>query len=153
MGPRSRVVWDGIVPEARSLLQSKSICSKALNIISRMNPIRQAEVARLMVAAACYSTPYARALIGAADLSNLNGVKARAKVPMPAEQGKAINLEITLLAIQLNQLSKLKGLDLITLQISRRYTERLLSNQRIRKYLERKWPAIYTDLADLVYGI
>jgi hypothetical protein len=142
----------GIASEAKNLLESRNVSSKALGILARMNPVRQAEVARLMVAADCYSAPYAKALIGGTDRSLINGPRAKAKVPMTPQKRKAASLEITALADQLNKLSGLGGSDLITLFISGKYAERLLANQRIRKYLAKKWPEIWRDLEDLIRG-
>jgi hypothetical protein len=67
---------------------------------------------------------------------------------MPA--AKFATEPIRVLSDQLARLSILNGSDVIALLVSCRYAERLLTNQRIRKYLERKWPAICEDLAGLV---
>jgi hypothetical protein len=150
MRPRAQLVWDGIVAEARSLLESKRVCATTLQVIARMNPIRQAEAARLMVAAGCYSKPYARALMGATDRSMVIGPRAYAQVLLPSKKRKAANQEITELAEQLDRLSTLSGSDLIGLHVSCRYAESLLANQRIRRYLEKKWPVICEDLVDLL---
>jgi hypothetical protein len=142
--------FTGIGSEAKNLLASRNVSSKALSILARMNPVRQAEVARLMVAADCYSAPYAKALIGGTDRSLINGPRARAKVPMQAQKRKAASQEITALADQLNKLSDLDGSDLITVLVACKYVERLLANQRIRKYLGKKCPKICKDLEDLI---
>ena len=150
MPRRSTVSFEGIAAEAVLLLQSKSVSSRMLSVLARMSPSRQAEVARLMVAAGCYDALYARALISATGRSLLSGTRAHAKVAMSSRNRRAAGQEIGALAGRLNQLSGIGGADLLTLMASRRYTERLLKNNRIRKYLEKNWPEICKDLADLV---
>ena len=146
----TNTAFDGVGLEAQSLLRAKNISSKALGIVARMNPARQAEVARLMIAADCFSAPYLRALIGATERSLVVGARECPRIPMRSRQRKEANQEIRVLSDQLARLSILNGSDVVALLVSCRYAERLLTNQRIRRYLERKWPAICEDLEDLV---
>jgi hypothetical protein len=148
----SRIPFEGIGYDADSLLRSKNVSSKALDILDRMNPVRQAEVARLMVAVDCYSAPYAKALISATARSQVNCPRAFPRIPMNSREAGAANREITAIADQLTRLSGINGSDLITLLVSCRYAERLLANQRIRRYLEKKWSAVCKDLGVLAHA-
>jgi hypothetical protein len=149
MASRSGCLFDGIDQEARRLLESKNVSRTMLDVLSRMNPVRQAEAARLMVAANCYDAPYAKALIGATDRTLIRCAKARPRVRMTPRKSKAVNEEITKLAEKLKKSSSITGSDLLTLLVARRYAESLLENRRIRKYLEKQWPAACKSLTDL----
>jgi hypothetical protein len=149
MAPTSAGLFDGIDQEARRLLESKNVSRTMLNVLSRMIPVRQAEAARLMVAANCYDAPYVKALIGATDRTLIRCPKARPRVRMTPRRSKAVNEEITSLAEKLKKSSSIAGSDLLTLLVARRYAESLLENRRIRKYLETQWPAACKDLTDL----
>jgi hypothetical protein len=139
----------GICADAKGILAPTRICLTTLKVVARMKPIRQVEVARLMLAADCYDTAYALALLGGTEESLLNGWRSYPRIPMGAKQRNVVSCEISTLADQLGKL-KLTGTDLVTLLISCLYAERLLANQRIKKYLERNWPEIYRDLEDVI---
>ena len=72
---------------------------------------------------------------------------------MESVKRKAASEEITTLADHLTGLAAVNGSDLITLVVSCRYAERLLTNQRIRRYLEKKWPEILMDWENLVHEV
>jgi len=146
----AEVSFHGLTPAARDLLQSKSISAKAVAILVRMKPSRQTEAARLMVAAACYSAPYARALISATERSLVISSRAGAKVLMEPRRRRAAGREIVDLAGKLHDLSGFSGSDLITLQVARLYFVRLLQNKRVSRYLQKKWPQVFSNLEELI---
>jgi RepB plasmid partitioning protein len=148
--PKSGPCFKGVAPEAHGLLQSKKLGAKAWEELARMVPMRQVEAARLMVASGCYSAPYLRSIVAASDASLIGCLKARPRIPLESRKRKAASEEITALADQLTKLTTLNGLDLITLLVSCRYAERLLSNPRTKRYLQKQWPEILTDLESIV---
>jgi hypothetical protein len=150
--PDSPDLFEGICPEAKALLERKNVCPTMLHVLTRMTFVRQAEAARLMVAANCYEAPYAKALIGASDRSQINTAPGCPRNPMSPGTRERVNQEITELANQLNELSVVNGSDLLILFVFRRYAATILGNPRIGRYLERAWPAILEDLTALVHA-
>ena len=61
----------GISPEAVKLLKDRRICPRAINEIRKMKPLRQIEVAELMIAANNFTVPYAKALLAATTENQL----------------------------------------------------------------------------------
>lgn len=59
---RRRTLLDGICPEAVDLLKDKSVNPVTFEVLRKMKPYRQIEVAELMVSAGNYTSSYAKAL-------------------------------------------------------------------------------------------
>jgi hypothetical protein len=135
---------------AASLVESKNLCAKTVRILSRMNAARRDEVALLMLAAGCYTGDYAVALISATPLSLIVCPRARVRIPMNRSRQETINKEITVLADGLHKLRGLSGSDLLTLQVSCRYIERLLANPSVKTYLGKGRLELRRDLEDLL---
>jgi RepB plasmid partitioning protein len=60
---KKRSLLDGICPEAANLPKEKRVTGKALAVLRKMKPIRQVEVADLMIASNSFSTAFAKALL------------------------------------------------------------------------------------------
>lgn len=131
--------------DAKSLLESKPVSPKAWSFIARMNPTRQIEAARLMIASGCYNAPYARALISVTDASLIKD-RGRPRLLMESPSRKNANQEITDLADKLKSVSGVTGTDLLIVLIARGYIQRLLGNLPITKYLRRHWADVHDDL-------
>ena len=137
--------------DADRLLQSIKLAPTTRYELARMIPARQEEFVRLMIASGCFISPYVRALVGASDKTLLANPKGRPRrLVMKSPQREAANKEISELAVQLKELSDLSGTDLIVLFVSTRYAQRLLSNQRVKRYLTKCWPEIANGLEDTV---
>lgn len=138
-------------PDATEWLREKKLSPKALHEFERMAPGRREEVAWLMIASGCFEAPYVITLVGACDYSMLiNSIGRPRKLVMKQPQRKAANREISQLANQLRGLSGFGGQDLITLFVSIRYTQRLLDNRPVWKYLRKRWPGVGEDLQKTV---
>jgi ParB-like chromosome segregation protein Spo0J len=75
---------DGINEEAADLLKDKGICAKAIRMLKRVKPVRQIEIAELMVSVNNYTAPYAEGLVLATSkdqLVNRQSSKAPASRP------------------------------------------------------------------------
>lgn len=134
-------------PDATEWLREKKLSPKTLHELERITPGRREEVAWLMIASGCFESPYVITLVGACDCSMLVNSNGRPrKLIMKQPQRKAANREISQLANQLRGLSGFGGQDLITLFVSIRYTQRLLDNRTVGKYLRKRWPGMREDL-------
>jgi hypothetical protein len=60
-----RGLLDGICKEAAEILKTKRISPQVFGVMKKMKPMRQIEVADLLVAASNFSVPYTRALLAA----------------------------------------------------------------------------------------
>jgi hypothetical protein len=67
----ARTKLDGISADALELLKDKPIASMALQVLKKVKPYRQVEMADLMGMAHTYSAPYARAMLAATPAEQL----------------------------------------------------------------------------------
>jgi ParB-like chromosome segregation protein Spo0J len=72
---QKRDLLKGICPEAAEILQNQRVGADAFSALRRMKPVRQIDVAQLMMSAMKFSGRFARAL--------LNGTREELLVPMP----------------------------------------------------------------------
>jgi hypothetical protein len=138
-----------LCPEAQRLLISTDIKDDAVHVLARMKPSRQIEAAQLMIAANCCSRRFAWTLIAASPRGLVRDPKAYPKVTMSAHKLKLASREMTILADQLTSVSD-RRFDFITLMEICRFTEALLSNARIVRYMERKYSGMVRDLRAVI---
>jgi hypothetical protein len=129
-----RDLLNGICPEAAEILQNAKAGAATFAVLRKMKPVRQIDVARLMVGAQKYSGSFARAL--------LDGTREEFLVPTPRVRPRATSTEQAILEQETDDLLKHVrsiqenyGNDVRTLTASCRYAERLLGNPRVRRYL------------------
>jgi hypothetical protein len=121
------------------MLHARKLSPTGRYELARMLPSRQEEAARLMIASACFTSPYIRAIVGACEKSQLIKPKARPRTVILAKPIRAtVNREISDMANQLRELESLNGVDLMVLFVGVRYAERLLMNRRIKAYLHKR---------------
>ncbi len=68
---QKRNLLEGICSEVVKLLKDKHFSPNAIRVLKKMNPMRQIEVAELMIAANNYTVPYAQALLAATPQDQL----------------------------------------------------------------------------------
>jgi hypothetical protein len=132
-----RDMLNGICAEAVQILLEKHVSTKVFAILKKMKPIRQIEAAEHMVAGATYTVPFARALL-AVTKSEMLEEPPSARLQATSEAACAMLEEHNdFLLRDLKSVEESYGTDVLTLTVSRGYLERLLSNSKIERYLER----------------
>lgn len=127
---------DGICPEAVELLKNKQIAPGAFKVLKKMKPLRQVEVAELLVAAGNFSLPYVRALYAATNRELLVGsVEAKKAFGLTPEQLAKMEREVEGLQRELKLIEESYGTETLNLVLARAYLLRLLSNNRVMRYL------------------
>ena len=102
-----------------------------------MKPIRQIEAAEHMVAGGTYTVPFAKALLAVTKPEMLEEPRS-AKLQATSEAARAMLEEQNeFLLRDLKLVEESYGTDALTLTVSRGYLERLLSNPKIERYMER----------------
>ncbi len=142
---------DGICPEAVDMLKDRQITANAFKILRRMQPVRQVEVAELMVAANNCSVAYSQALLAATHPSQLlNPEKPKAVRGLKTEQATQMITEMESLQRQIKQIEASYGTDHLVLMLARGYLAKLLGNSRVVHYLSQKHPDILKELQTVV---
>jgi ParB-like chromosome segregation protein Spo0J len=127
---------DGICPEAVELLKNKQIAPGAFKVLKKMKPLRQVEVAELLVAAGNFSLPYVRALYAATNRELLVGSgESKKAFGLTPEQLAKMEREVEGLQRELKLIEESYGTETLNLVLARAYLLRLLSNNRVMRYL------------------
>lgn len=131
-----RHLLSGIHPDVAELLKDKPVGINAFQKLRKMKPIRQLEVAELMVSANNYSANYAKALLVTtrpADLVKPDAVKKAAGADH-AERERLVR-ELAVVTHDYRELEISYGDDALLLVIAAGFLERLLSRRPIEQFL------------------
>jgi hypothetical protein len=133
---RKMNLLDGICPEAVELLKNKHVAPGVFKVLRKMKPLRQVEVAELLVAAGNYSMPYVTALYAATNRELLVKPHDSKKVyGLTPEQMSRMEREIEGLQRDLKLIEESYGTETLNLVLARAYVLRLLGNNRVMRYL------------------
>nr|WP_263480897.1 plasmid partitioning protein RepB C-terminal domain-containing protein [Pseudosulfitobacter pseudonitzschiae] len=131
-----RRLLDGICGEAAELLKDKQVALTGFRILKKMKPLRQIEAAQLMVAMNKYTINYARSLLAATPENQLvAGAKPKKIKGISREQLELMENESANLERQVRLVEDSYGIDHLDLVLARGYVAKLVSNERITKYL------------------
>jgi len=146
-----RNILDGICPEAIDLLKDKKITSNALKIMKKALPMRQIELAELMVAANNYTVPYAKALLAATPNNQLIEQNKKRKVEgLSQEEMFRMEKEMDGLEREFKVIEESYGPNVLNLVVARRYLSNLLNNARVVRFLSQNYSEMLTEFQKIV---
>jgi hypothetical protein len=146
-----RDMLNGICPEAVQVLIDKSVSAQVFAILRKMKAIRQIEAAEHMVAGGTYSIPFAKALLAVSKPEKLEETLSSKQLEATSMAARSmLKEENEFLLRDLKSVEESYGTDVLTLTVSMGYLERLLSNPKIERYLERYHLDILQTLHKLV---
>ncbi|MFS2325009.1 plasmid partitioning protein RepB C-terminal domain-containing protein [Brucella sp. H1_1004] len=135
---------DGICPEAAELLKDRHVPLNSMSQIKKLKPMRQIEVAELMIAMNNYSQSYANSLVLSTPESMLVAPKKAAK-GLTLEQISRMERETANLEKEFKIAEEDYGKDNIDLVIATGYVGRLLENVRVVRQLAQYYPEILAE--------
>ncbi|WP_295224941.1 plasmid partitioning protein RepB C-terminal domain-containing protein [uncultured Brevundimonas sp.] len=130
-----RQLLNGIHEDVAELLKDKPVGIQAFQKLRKMRPIRQLEVAELMVSANNYSASYARALLITTRPADLVRPEAKNIPGLNPEQIEKLQRELDAGSQDYHELESSYGDDTLVLVIAAGFLERLLSRPVIESYL------------------
>lgn len=140
----------GICPEAVALLKDRKVTAKALRELKRAVPMRQIEMAELMVAANNFSTDYAMCLIAATPEKDLVDTdKAKVLPGVRAEDIARMEREMELLGKDFLMIEESHGKNTLNLVLAVAYLRKLLDNASVVKYLSQRHSDILGEFQKL----
>ncbi len=146
-----RDLLSGICAEAVALLKDKNVTAKGLREIKRAAPMRQIEMAELMVAANNFSTDYARCLIAATPEKDLLDSERLKVVPgMKPEDIARMEREMEVLGRDFLMIEESHGKNTLNLVLAVAYLRKLLDNAGVVRYLSQRHPEILSEFQSLV---
>jgi hypothetical protein len=143
----ARTKLDGISADALELLKDKPIASMALQILKKVKPYRQVEMADLMVMANTYTAPYARAMLAATPADQL---VEPPKLETKPEQLAKLENEMRTTERDFAMLEDSYSRDTLNLQLARAYLKTLVGNARVARYLGQRHGELLAQLEKVV---
>jgi ParB-like chromosome segregation protein Spo0J len=142
---------DGICPEAAELLRARHISTQAVSVLKRMQPLRQIEVADLMIAMDNYTTSYAKSLLAATTSGQLrNAGRRKPGLRISNTQTALMERESASLAAEFKAAERSYGIDHLHLVLAKGYLNRLLASARVVRYLARQHSGILSEFQKMV---
>ena len=129
-----------ICPEAVDVLKDKQISQVTLGLLKKVKPMRQIEMAEIMVAAGVYSLTYARALVRTTSKDQLVDPTAPQKIPgIRPEDLSRVEHEMCVQEQDFRMLDETYNEHVMALTIARGYLRPMLENGRVVKYLAKNF--------------
>jgi hypothetical protein len=136
---RKRDLLDGICPEAVKLLQEKRAAATVFREMRKVRPMRQIEMAELMVAANTYSTKYAECLFAATPQEQLlEPDKPKEIRGLSPEDISRMEREMESLGQDFRLVEESHGRNVLKLVLVVGYLKKLLDNARVVRYLSQR---------------
>jgi len=140
----------GICPEAVALLKDKNMTTKGLRELKRVAPMRQIEMAELMVAANNFSTDYAMCLIAATPEKDLIDTDKNKILPgMKPEDIARMEREMEVLGRDFLMIEESHGKNTLNLVLAVAYLRKLLDNATVVRYLSQRHPDVLGEFQKL----
>lgn len=148
---RRRNLLDGVTPEVVELLKDRAVNPVAFDVLRKMKPMRQVEVAELMVSVGNFTSAYAQALLAATRQHDLIHANKPKKVGgMTSEQMARMEREMESLSQDFKALEESYGDDVLHLVIASGYLSRLVANPEILGYLRGRHPEILDEFQAII---
>lgn len=144
---QKRDLLNGVCPEAGEILKNRTVSLGVFGILKRMKPMRQIEVAELLIATGNFSVPYAKALFAATQPDMLiEPGKHKVVKGLTPEQVAKMEKEMEALQRDLKLVEESHGNQVLNLVVARGYVLKLFENNRITRYLGQHHPDIFREL-------
>ncbi len=141
----------GIGKEVAELLKDKPVGHAAFQKLRKMKPIRQLEVAELMVSANNYTVNYAKALLATSKPADLHRPdELRKATGLSTEQMARLEREMASVSEDYKELEISYGDDMLVLVVASGFIERLLSKPEIERFLTSHHPEFLENFRAII---
>lgn len=148
---RRRTMLDGICPEVIEILKDKAIPPMTFEVLRKMKPLRQIEVAELMGSAANWTSSYAKALLAATKQDDLAKPDQPKKIAgMTREQMARMEREMESLHQDFKQIEDSYGDDILHLVVATAYLSKLVANKEIERYLSQHHGELLDEFRSII---
>ena len=144
---KKRDLLVGIGPEAAEVLKNKNISPNVFAVLRKMKPMRQLDVAELLIATNNFSVRYTKALLAATPSEMLTDPESRTAIEgLTPEQISKMEREMDALQRDLKQVEASHGDEVLNLVLARGYLAKLFANARVVRYLAQNYADILREL-------
>ncbi len=148
---RRRLMLASICPEVVEILKDKSVNPATFDVLRKMKPMRQVEVAELMGSAGNYTTSYAKALLaGTKQIDLVKSDQPKRVAGLTSEQMARMEREMETVERDLKLVEAQYGEDVLQLVIAGAYLAKLLANRNIKRYLTQQHPEILAEFTSII---
>lgn len=141
----------GISQDVAELLKDKQVGHVAFQKLRKMKPIRQLEVAELMVSANNFTSSYAKALLATTKPEDLhNPDEQRKATGLTTEQMERLEREMAELSTDYKELEMSYGDDMLVLVVASGFLDRLLGKPEIERFLATRHPEFLENFRSVV---
>jgi ParB-like chromosome segregation protein Spo0J len=142
---------EGICPEVAEMFKDKHVATHTFTELKKMNPMRQIEVAEVMIAMNKFTTRYARSLLLATPQSQLvEPTKPKQTRGLTDEQVALMERESAGLEREFKIAEQSYGTDHLDLVLTNGYISKLLANTRVVRYLAQNQSGILAEFQRMV---
>lgn len=147
---QKRDLLTGVCKEAADILKNKHVSLGVFSYLKRMKPMRQIEVAELLVTATNYSVPYAKALFAATKPEMLlDPEKHKLAHSLTPEQVSKMEKEMEALQRDLRVIEESHGNQVLNLVLACGYINKLYENSQVTRYLNQNHSDVYRELQNI----
>jgi len=143
----SQSILEGISPDVIEMLKTRPICSKALRHLKRVLPLRQIEMAELMIAANNFAESYVQALLIGTRTDMLRNPRVTPK-HLTRDAAK-MEAELESIEKDFKGLEESYGETVINLTLAQRYIKKLIENPRVLRFMNSKHSDILSEFQSL----
>jgi hypothetical protein len=141
---------DGIDADAVELLKDKPITASSLRLYRKAKPMRQVDMAHLMVSGNNYTWAYAEALIIGTPADQLvASTKRKETHGISEEEITRMEKEMEVLERDYRLYQDQFGENSLHLNTIQRYVKRLLENTKIKRFLGTRYPELLEEFQEL----
>lgn len=142
---RRSMMLDRICPEVVEMLKDRALTRSTFDVLRKMKPMRQIEVAEVMLTANNFSHGYSKALLAATRQADLVHPDQPKKIAgLTTEQMARMEREMATLQQDFKEVEASYGDDVLHLVVATAYLAKLMGNATIARYLGRH----HSDLLD-----
>jgi len=141
---------EGINADAVDLLKDKPTTAIALRLFRKVAPVRQIDMAQLMVSGNNYTRAYAEALIVGTPANQLaQGTKSKITHGISEEEVARMEKEMEMLERDYRLHQDRFGENSLHLNAAQRYVKRLLDNSKVKRFLSNRYPELLEEFQEL----
>jgi ParB-like chromosome segregation protein Spo0J len=136
----------GICPEVVAMIKDRRISAAALREFKRVAPLRQMEMAELMIGMKNFSLSYAKSLyVGSREEHKLENEKPKGNHGVSAEESGRMRNELDNLGREFRAMQDNFGETVLSLVPIRGYLRSLLANSRVQRFLAQRYGDFLTE--------
>ena len=146
-----RNLLEGLCKEVVELLRTRNISSKAIGELKRVRPLRQIEMAELMIAGNNFSSGYAKAMVLQTKPEfRLEPSRCEDPYAPTTVQIARIEREMNSVTRDFRRMEEDHGKNVLNLVLTAGYLKSLLNNASIVKFLSQRYAEILSELQKIV---